>query len=82
VSKVQLGLADAAIVYASDATPHLHNKLSVIEVPDSIQVIASYPIAVVRGANPSGGEAFVAYVLGPNGQAALKKWGFGSSSAE
>jgi molybdate transport system substrate-binding protein len=76
VSKVQLGQADAAIVYTTDATPHMHARLNVIQLPDSVQVVASYPIAVARGYNPGGGEAFVAYVLGPNGQATLKKWGF------
>src|SRR5262249_54923969 len=29
-----------------------------------------------KGNNAAGGEAFVSYVLGPDGQAALKKWGF------
>jgi molybdate transport system substrate-binding protein len=76
VSKVQLGTADAAIVYMTDATPRTHTRLNVIQLPDSVQIVASYPIAVARGYNPSGGEAFVAYVLGPNGQATLKKWGF------
>jgi molybdate transport system substrate-binding protein len=76
VSKVQLGAADAAIVYMTDATPHVRTRLNVVQLPDSVQIVASYPIAVARGHNPSGGEAFVAYVLGPNGQAILKKWGF------
>jgi molybdate transport system substrate-binding protein len=76
VSKVQLGEVDAAIVYSTDATPQVRDQLQIIEVPDPLQTLASYPIAVTRGNNAAGGEAFVAYVLGPDGQAALAKWGF------
>jgi molybdate transport system substrate-binding protein len=76
VSKVQLGEADAAIVYSTDATPQVRDQLNIIDVPDPIQTLASYPIAVAKGNNASGGEAFTSYVLGPEGQATLKKWGF------
>jgi molybdate transport system substrate-binding protein len=76
VSKVQLGEADAAIVYSTDATPQVRDQLNIIPVPDPLQTLASYPIAVAKGSNASGGEAFVSYVLGPDGQATLAKWGF------
>ena len=76
VSKVQLGEADAAIVYSTDATPQVRDQLNIIQVPDALQTLATYPIAVAKGNNSTGGEAFVAYVLGPDGQATLKKWGF------
>jgi molybdate transport system substrate-binding protein len=76
ISKVQLGEADAAVVYNTDATPQLREQLQIIDVPDPLQVIASYPMALVKGANAVGGEAFVAYVLGPHGQAILTRWGF------
>lgn len=76
VSKVQLGEADAAIVYSTDATPQVRDQLQIIQVPDPLQTLARYPIAVAKGNNSAGGEAFVAYVLGPEGQAALAKWGF------
>lgn len=76
VSKVQLGEVDAAIVYSTDATPQVRDQLQVIQIPDPLQTLASYPIAVARGSNSAGGEAFVSYVLGPAGQAALAKWGF------
>lgn len=76
VSKVQLGEADAAIVYSTDATPQARDKLTIIQVPDALQTLATYPIAVANGSNPTGGEAFTAYILGPVGQAALAKWGF------
>lgn len=76
VSKVQLGEADAAVVYGTDATPQVRDQLQLIQVPDSLQTLATYPIAVAKGANSAGGEAFVSYVLGPEGQSTLAKWGF------
>ena len=76
VAKVQLGEADAAVVYSTDATPHVRDQLQIIQVPDPLQTLATYPIAVAKGNNSAGGEAFVAYVLGPQGQATLARWGF------
>ena len=76
VSKVQLGEADAAVVYSTDATPQLRAQLQLIQIPDPLQTLAMYPIAVAKGPNAAGGEAFVAYVLSPEGQATLTKWGF------
>ena len=76
VSKVQLGEADAAVVYSTDATPQVRDQLQIIQVPDPLQTLATYPIAAGKGDNTAGGQAFVAYVLGPAGQATLAKWGF------
>ncbi len=76
VSKVQLGEADAAVVYSTDATPRVRDQLRIIQVPDALQTIASYPIAAARGSNTAGGEAFVDYVLGSQGEATLAAWGF------
>jgi molybdate transport system substrate-binding protein len=76
VAKVQLGEADAAIVYSTDATPLVRDQLQIIQVPDPLQTFATYAIAVAKGANSPGGEAFVNHVLGTDGQAALAKWGF------
>jgi molybdate transport system substrate-binding protein len=75
VTKVQLGEADASIVYVSDAVavPELQR----IEVPADVNVIAEYPIAPLTGSeNSELAEAFIAYVLFAEGQAILKKWGF------
>jgi molybdate transport system substrate-binding protein len=76
VSKVQLGEADAAVVYATDATPQVRDQLQLIAVPEPLQTSADYPIAVARGSNPAGGEAFADYVLSPAGQDILARWGF------
>jgi molybdate transport system substrate-binding protein len=77
VAKINLGEADGAVVYSSDVTPDVAPNLGTLEVPDPLNTLATYPIAVVRGtANAAGAEAFISYVLSPPGQAALKKWGF------
>jgi molybdate transport system substrate-binding protein len=75
VSKVQLGEADAGIVYTSDAVAA--PDLKTIEIPTELNVIAKYPIApLANSANADLAQAFVDYVLSADGQAVLQKWGF------
>jgi len=75
VTKVQLGEADAGIVYTSDAVAA--PGLQTIEIPDDLNVIATYPIApLVDSENADLASAFVQYVLSAEGQAVLQKWGF------
>jgi molybdate transport system substrate-binding protein len=77
VAKVQLGEADAGVVYKTDVTPQAAPQLSTIEIPDEFNTIATYPIARVQGGpNPSGADAFIAFVLSPAGQTTLAKWSF------
>ena len=48
-----------------------------IDIPDQFNVVAKYPIGLVKGAsNPAGARAFITYVLSPTGQAILKHYGF------
>lgn len=76
VAKVQLGEADAGIVYTSDAVAA--PELQTIEIPTELNVIAKYPIApLTESANADLAEEFIAYVLSEDGQAILQKWGFG-----
>jgi molybdate transport system substrate-binding protein len=76
-SKVQLGEADVGIVYSSDVTPAIRSAVQVIEIPPEFNVIAKYPIALVKGArNETGARAFIEYVLSPAGQAILERHGF------
>ena len=75
VAKVQLGEADAGIVYVSDSVAD--PGLKTIQIPANLNVIARYPIAALANARqPQLAAAFIAYVLSPDGQATLKKWGF------
>lgn len=75
-TKVQLGEADAGIVYTTDVTASVANDVTVIVLPDPINVVAKYPIAPVKGGKADLAAAFIAYVLGPDGQATLQKFGF------
>lgn len=76
VAKVRLGEADAGIVYASDAVSV--PELPKIVIPAEMNVTAVYPIAPLTGSShPELAEAFVEFVLSPEGQAVLQKWGFG-----
>ena len=56
----------------------LHNVTPGARAPDEFNVIAEYPIAVLKQAsNRPEAEAFVAFLLSPEGQAVLAKYGFG-----
>jgi molybdate transport system substrate-binding protein len=75
VAKVQLGEADAGIVYTSDAVAA--PDLKTIEIPAALNVTAKYPIApLAKSANIDLATAFIDYVLSTDGQAVLQKWGF------
>jgi len=77
VAKIAAGEADAAIVYESDISAAAGNDVASVEIPEDVNVIATYPIAVVTGApNADLAAAFVAYVTGSEGQATLTEYGF------
>ncbi len=77
VAKVQLGEADAGIVYKTDASSADPSKVMTIDIPDQFNVVAQYPIAVVKGGpNQDAANAFISYLLSPAGQAVLSKYGF------
>ena len=76
LSKVALGEADAGFVYVTDAATAMP-KLRSIEIPERYNVVAEYPIAVLtRSGVARRAQAFVELVLGPEGQAILRKYGF------
>ena len=77
VAKVQLGEADAAVVYRSDVTPSSAPDLMVIPIPDDLNTLAAYPIALVtNGPQLELGQAFFDLVMAQTGQSILEKWGF------
>jgi len=76
VSKVTTGEADATIVYATDVRA-AGAKGEGIEVPDGQNVVADYPIAVVRAtASRAAAAAFVEATVRGAGQEALRRHGF------
>lgn len=76
-TKVALGEGDAGIVYKSDVTPDLAPKVLAFPIPDAVNTLATYPIAVTNNsANPDLAKAFADMVLSDAGQDILVKWGF------
>jgi molybdate transport system substrate-binding protein len=75
--KVQLGEADAGVVYVTDVTPALARYVRTLAVPDSANVLARYPLAAVAETRHTElAHAFVVAVLSPGGQRALARRGF------
>jgi molybdate transport system substrate-binding protein len=76
LTAVTEGDAAAGIVYATDAAA-AGDAVEVVDVPDEVDVVAEYPIAVVADTDDADlAEAFVAFVLGEQGQAILVEHGF------
>ena len=77
LSKVALGEADAGIVYTTDAATVKDGSIGMLEIPDTLNTIAAYPIATTKNAkNADLAQKFVDYVLGPEGQKVLAQYGF------
>jgi len=77
VQKVQLAEVDAGFAYRTDVTAAVASKLTVLDIPDPFNVIAQYPIAVVKSsANAAAAQSFVDYVLSMAGQDILAKYHF------
>jgi molybdate transport system substrate-binding protein len=77
VAKLELGEADAGFIYTSDATT-AGTKVKVIPLPASAQATAIYPIGIVKGSkNAKAAQQWIDLVMGPQGQAVLKQYGFG-----
>ena len=77
LTKVALGEADAGIVYTSDISPDMHNKVTTIPIPNELNTLATYPIAMIKDATHADlAQKFVAYVLSDAGQKILVAHGF------
>jgi len=78
VSKVALGEADAGIVYVTDIKA-AGTTVTGVPIPDGQNVVASYPITVLKGTRNSPlAKAFIGYLLSTDGQNALASFGFTS----
>ena len=76
LTKVDLGEADAGIVYRTDALVS-GPKVKVVAIPDSANVVANYPIGLVRYAkNRDAGRAFLRYLGGAEARTLLQAAGF------
>lgn len=77
VARITAGEADAAIVYVSDVTSAVAPQVTSVAIPDDVNIIATYPIAVVStSTHAETAQAFVTYVTGSQGQATLTDFGF------
>lgn len=77
LTKVQLGEADAGIVYTSDIIGAARDEVLRLEIPDELNVFATYPIAVVSDSmRPELAAQFAELVLSPEGQQVLAEYGF------
>lgn len=77
LGKVTSGEADAGLVYVTDAKS-AGNKVEQVPFPEAAKAVNTYPITTVKGAgNKAAADAFVEFVLGTEGQAAMAAAGFG-----
>ena len=75
VTKVELGEADAGIVYVTDA--FAAPDLVTIPISEKFNIIAQYPIAILTNSpNPYLAAGFISFITSPDGQAIMEKWGF------
>jgi molybdate transport system substrate-binding protein len=76
VSKIELGEADAGIVYRTDVKA-AGSKVQGVPIPDAYNVVSTYPLVAVNGAkNPNAANAFIVYALSAAGQSTLISFGF------
>jgi len=77
VSRVALGDADATFGYASDYTSDISDQIRVIQIPEDLNIIATYPMATLKGAqSPELARRWENLVLSDEGQRGHEKWGF------
>jgi molybdate transport system substrate-binding protein len=74
LAKIELGEADAAIVYVTDAAG---SDVEVIPIPEEANVIADYAAAVVADSDQQQAESFLAWLIGDEGRRILAAHGFG-----
>lgn len=76
ISKIELGEADAGIVYTTDIKG-AGNKVQGVQIPVANNVVATYPIVTVKGTkNADAANAFISYLLSSSGQSTLATFGF------
>lgn len=76
VNKIALGEADAGIVYATDVQS-AGERITGVPIPEEENVLATYPIALVKRAEPRAlASAFQAFVVSGEGRAILASFGF------
>jgi molybdate transport system substrate-binding protein len=76
ISKIELGEADAGIVYTTDVKA-AGAKVSGVPIPTSDNVVAAYPIVTLKSSSSLAADrGFVSFVTSAQGQAVLEGFGF------
>jgi molybdate transport system substrate-binding protein len=76
VTKISLGEADAGIAYVTDVAA-AKGQVDGVKIPDSQNVIATYPIAAVKASeHQTQAQAFIDLVVSSQGQQLLHGYGF------
>lgn len=76
LSKVELGEADAGLVYKTDAATAT-DKVEAIDIPDAQNAVASYPAATLKTTkNSEAADAFVKWLSTPEALKILTDAGF------
>ncbi|AXE25210.1 molybdate ABC transporter substrate-binding protein [Streptomyces globosus] len=76
LAKVELGEADAGLVYQTDAAKSA-DKVATVDIPDGQNAVASYPAAALRQSrNAAAAAAFTAWLSGPEAQKIFQDAGF------
>ncbi|MDA4113827.1 MAG: molybdate ABC transporter substrate-binding protein [Thaumarchaeota archaeon] len=76
ITQVLTGATDAAFGYVSDGVANAA-QLHAIVIPSDVNVQAVYTVSAIKTtAHLTQANAFIGYLLSPQGQAFLKKWGF------
>jgi molybdate transport system substrate-binding protein len=77
LSKVRLGEADGGIVYWSDLAGERDGSLGWLEIPEEINVVANYPVAIIMDEPQTKlARSFIDTLLSPEGQNTLAQFGF------
>jgi molybdate transport system substrate-binding protein len=76
LTKIEVGELDAGITYVTDVVS-AGGSVDGIDIPEDVNVVAEYPIAVLTGASDlDAATSFVEFVLSDEGQAILGEHGF------
>jgi molybdate transport system substrate-binding protein len=76
-AKVSLGEADVGITYYSDVTRDIADKVTIIEIPDKFNVVASYKAGIViDAAHADLAEEFIGLLTSDEGKTVLKDYKF------
>ncbi|MGP4003769.1 molybdate ABC transporter substrate-binding protein [Streptomyces sp. 8N706] len=76
LSKIELGEADAGLVYTTDAAT-VPDRVDAVTIPDEQNAVAAYPAATLKESeNQGAADAFVAWLSSPEARKILRDAGF------